>query len=124
MKVHGAFHHGLIPPCPIAPDDACQRGSDLAIEAKLRENPAASQRQQHIAAARAQSLDLTYDDRFNLYKVEQELGALIQPTPHNIDKKLYVAPTAIADGGDDAERKTAATTMPTLCATATSSGCR
>ena len=58
-NVHGAFHHGLTPPRPIALDDAYKRGSDSAIEAKLREKLAASQRQQHIAAARAQSLDLT-----------------------------------------------------------------
>ena len=48
---------------------------------------------------------LTYDDRFNLYKIEQELGTEIQPIPHSIDKKLYVAPTAIADGDDDAKRR-------------------
>jgi len=34
---------------------------------------------------------ITYEDRFNLFKVEQELGTEIKPIPPNIDKKLYVA---------------------------------
>jgi len=34
---------------------------------------------------------ITYDDRFNLYKIEQELGTEIRPIPSSIDKKLYVA---------------------------------
>jgi len=38
---------------------------------------------------------ITYDDRFNLYKIEQELGTEIQPIPPVIDKRLYVAPTAL-----------------------------
>ena len=36
---------------------------------------------------------VTYEDRFNLYKIEQELGTEIQPIPQQIDKGLYVAPT-------------------------------
>ncbi|KXS19389.1 DEAD-domain-containing protein [Gonapodya prolifera JEL478] len=32
---------------------------------------------------------ITYDDRFNLYKIEQELGTEIQPIPPVIDKQLY-----------------------------------
>lgn len=35
---------------------------------------------------------VTYDDRFNLYKIEQELGTEIKPIPPEIDKSLYVAP--------------------------------
>lgn len=35
---------------------------------------------------------VTYDDRFNLYKIEQELGTEIKPIPPNIDAALYVAP--------------------------------
>ncbi|CAG8482099.1 19238_t:CDS:2 [Dentiscutata erythropus] len=35
---------------------------------------------------------ITYEDRFNLYKIEQELGTEIQPIPPVIDKRLYVAP--------------------------------
>jgi ATP-dependent RNA helicase DDX6/DHH1 len=35
---------------------------------------------------------ITYDDRFNLYRIEQELGTEIQPIPPVIDKSLYVAP--------------------------------
>ncbi|KAG6861309.1 DExD/H-box ATP-dependent RNA helicase dhh1 [Termitomyces sp. Mi166 len=37
---------------------------------------------------------VTYEDRFNLYKIEQELGTEIQPIPQIIDKGLYVAPAA------------------------------
>jgi ATP-dependent RNA helicase DDX6/DHH1 len=37
---------------------------------------------------------VTYEDRFNLYKIEQELGTEIQPIPQQIDKGLYVAPSA------------------------------
>ena len=37
---------------------------------------------------------VTYEDRFNLYKIEQELGTEIQPIPQTIDKGLYVAPGA------------------------------
>jgi ATP-dependent RNA helicase DDX6/DHH1 len=38
---------------------------------------------------------VTYEDRFNLYKIEQELGTEIQPIPQQIDKGLYVAPSAV-----------------------------
>lgn len=38
---------------------------------------------------------ITYEDRFNLYRIEQELGTEIQPIPSNIDKRLYVAPSLI-----------------------------
>jgi ATP-dependent RNA helicase DDX6/DHH1 len=38
---------------------------------------------------------VTYEDRFNLYRIEQELGTEIQPIPQQIDKGLYVAPSAI-----------------------------
>ncbi|KAJ8516399.1 hypothetical protein ONZ45_g6283 [Pleurotus djamor] len=37
---------------------------------------------------------VTYEDRFNLYKIEQELGTEIQPIPQVIDRSLYVAPGA------------------------------
>ena len=40
---------------------------------------------------------ITYEDRFNLYKIEQELGTEIQPIPSQIDKSLYVAPTSGED---------------------------
>jgi ATP-dependent RNA helicase DDX6/DHH1 len=33
---------------------------------------------------------INWEDRFNLYRIEQELGTEIQPIPGNIDKKLYV----------------------------------
>jgi ATP-dependent RNA helicase DDX6/DHH1 len=34
---------------------------------------------------------VTYEDRFNLYKIEQELGTEIKPIPPVIDKALYVS---------------------------------
>lgn len=34
---------------------------------------------------------ITYDDRFALHKIEQELGTEIKPIPKVIDKELYVA---------------------------------
>lgn len=34
---------------------------------------------------------VTHNDRFNLYTVEKELGAKIEPIPRSIDKRLYVA---------------------------------
>ncbi len=38
---------------------------------------------------------VTYEDRFNLYRIEQELGTEIQPIPQHIDNGLYVAPSVI-----------------------------
>jgi len=38
---------------------------------------------------------INWDDRFNLYKIEQELGTEIQAIPKEIDKRLYVAPNAL-----------------------------
>ncbi|KWU43124.1 DEAD-domain-containing protein [Rhodotorula sp. JG-1b] len=35
---------------------------------------------------------ITSDDRYNLYRIEQELGTEIQPIPPVIDRSLYVAP--------------------------------
>ena len=32
---------------------------------------------------------ITYDDRFNLYKVEKDLATEIKPIPPSIDKALY-----------------------------------
>jgi ATP-dependent RNA helicase DDX6/DHH1 len=32
---------------------------------------------------------ITYEDRFNLYRIEQELGTEIQPIPPTIDRNLY-----------------------------------
>lgn len=34
---------------------------------------------------------ITYEDRLNLYKIEQELGTEIKPIPAEIDKSLYVS---------------------------------
>ena len=40
---------------------------------------------------------VTYEDRFNLYKIEQELGTEIMPIPQTIDRGLYVAPTGASE---------------------------
>ena len=32
---------------------------------------------------------ITYEDRFNLYKIEQELGNEIKPIPPQIDQSIY-----------------------------------
>ena len=32
---------------------------------------------------------ITYDDRFDLFRIEQELGTEIQPIPGVIDRNLY-----------------------------------
>jgi len=36
---------------------------------------------------------ISWDDRFNLYRIEQELGTEIKPIPQSIDKSLYVYDT-------------------------------
>lgn len=48
---------------------------------------------------------ITYEDRFALHKIEQELGTEIKPIPKTIDKALYVAEyhTAPEQEMDDAE---------------------
>lgn len=42
---------------------------------------------------------ITYEDRFDLYRIEQELGTEIQPIPSQVDKKLYVAPSLMGEPG-------------------------
>lgn len=32
---------------------------------------------------------ITYDDRLNLYRIEQELGTEIKPIPPQIEERLY-----------------------------------
>jgi ATP-dependent RNA helicase DDX6/DHH1 len=46
---------------------------------------------------------ITYDDRFNLQKIEAELGTDIKPIPKEIDKALYVA--TYHQEGEDGEGK-------------------
>jgi ATP-dependent RNA helicase DDX6/DHH1 len=48
---------------------------------------------------------ITYEDRFNLYRIEQELGCEIKPIPSTIDKRLYVAPSLITDEEKEASNK-------------------
>lgn len=47
---------------------------------------------------------VTYEDRFNLYRIEQELGTEIQPIPQIIDKGLYVAPGASNDSSEQQKK--------------------
>lgn len=47
---------------------------------------------------------ITYDDRFSLHRIEQELGTEIKPIPKVIDPKLYVA--KLLDDEDIAEEHT------------------
>ena len=44
---------------------------------------------------------ITYEDRINLFKIEQELGTEIKPIPPTIEKRLYVAAFQV----DDDEKK-------------------
>ncbi|KAG8982696.1 DExD/H-box ATP-dependent RNA helicase dhh1 [Tulasnella sp. JGI-2019a] len=44
---------------------------------------------------------ITYEDRFNLYRIEQELGTEIQAIPPTIDKSLYVAPSGATTGDSE-----------------------
>ena len=39
---------------------------------------------------------MSWNDRYSLYKIEQELGTEIKPIPATIDKSLYVAENADA----------------------------
>ncbi|OBZ67323.1 ATP-dependent RNA helicase dhh1 [Grifola frondosa] len=50
---------------------------------------------------------VTYEDRFNLYKIEQELGTEIQPIPQQIDKGLYVAPNGSEEPTEQKPTKSA-----------------
>lgn len=50
---------------------------------------------------------VTYEDRFNLYRIENELGTEIQPIPQQIDKGLYVAPGAINDSSEQQQAQKA-----------------
>ncbi|PSS36980.1 hypothetical protein PHLCEN_2v1196 [Hermanssonia centrifuga] len=47
---------------------------------------------------------VTYEDRFNLYRIEQELGTEIQPIPQHIDKGLYVAPGASNENSEPQQK--------------------
>jgi len=48
---------------------------------------------------------ITYEDRFNLYQIEQELGTEIKPIPGSIDKKLYVAEFQQDSTGQESEEE-------------------
>jgi ATP-dependent RNA helicase DDX6/DHH1 len=40
---------------------------------------------------------VTYEDRFNLQRIESELSTAIKPIPKQIDPALYVASTSALD---------------------------
>jgi ATP-dependent RNA helicase DDX6/DHH1 len=48
---------------------------------------------------------ITYDDRFALHRIEQELGTEIKPIPKVIDKSLYVAEYQQEGGHESAEEE-------------------
>jgi len=49
---------------------------------------------------------ITYEDRFNLQKIEAELGTEIKPIPKEVDRSLYVAMYCQeGDDGQDGEGK-------------------
>ncbi len=57
---------------------------------------------------------INWEDRFNLYKIEQELGTEIQPIPGTIDKRLYVydTPENIPRPISSVSQQQAASTQP------------
>ena len=48
---------------------------------------------------------ITYEDRFSLHKIEQELGTEIQPIPKQIDPSLYVAEFQVAGENADGQQQ-------------------
>jgi len=48
---------------------------------------------------------ITYDDRFSLHRIEQELGTEIKPIPKIIDKSLYVAEFHQDEAGNPEEEQ-------------------
>ncbi|WFD37674.1 RNA helicase [Malassezia japonica] len=54
---------------------------------------------------------ITYEDRFNYYNIERELGTEIQAIPATIDKRLYVSP-ALIEEADQREREAKASGRP------------
>ncbi|KAK6352695.1 DExD/H-box ATP-dependent RNA helicase dhh1 [Orbilia blumenaviensis] len=63
---------------------------------------------------------INWDDRFNLYKIEQELGTEIQPIPAQIDKKLYVYDSPESIPRPPAAQNPTRSTQPPVAANAIS----
>ncbi|KAF7325822.1 hypothetical protein MKEN_00432900 [Mycena kentingensis (nom. inval.)] len=55
---------------------------------------------------------VTYEDRFNLYRIEQELGTEIGPIPQIIDRGLYVDPGAAQEEGQPRQQQQAPVAGP------------
>lgn len=47
---------------------------------------------------------ITYDDRFTVHKIEQELGTEILPIPRQIDENLYVAKASAIEQSTDEQQ--------------------
>ncbi|CAF5031411.1 unnamed protein product [Rotaria sp. Silwood1] len=47
---------------------------------------------------------ITYDDRFTVHKIEQELGTEILPIPRHIDVNLYVAKVSTIEQSIDEQQ--------------------
>ncbi|KAG8907632.1 DExD/H-box ATP-dependent RNA helicase dhh1 [Tulasnella sp. 403] len=56
---------------------------------------------------------ITYEDRFNLYRIEQELGTEIQAIPPIIDKSLYVAPSGAVNEPQTSTGRLGSQALPT-----------
>jgi len=57
---------------------------------------------------------ITYEDRFNLYKIEKDLDTEISPIPATVDKRLYVASYQVEEEGAAAAGGAAATAVDLL----------
>jgi len=64
---------------------------------------------------------ITYEDRFNLYKIEQELGTEIKPIPAVVDPALYVASGAEQEPSPAAQQASAASAAAAAAAAAAAS---
>ncbi|KIK54129.1 hypothetical protein GYMLUDRAFT_917214 [Collybiopsis luxurians FD-317 M1] len=51
---------------------------------------------------------VTYEDRFNLDRIERELGTEISPIPREVDRRLYVAPSGSEEETKIAQQREAA----------------
>jgi hypothetical protein len=66
-----------------------QRG--VACPSPPRLTPTVSSRPPSLSCAGLAVNMITYEDRHNLYRIEQELSTEIKPIPATIDRKLYCA---------------------------------
>ncbi len=95
-----AWNQPLTPPCPPPGADLFTRGIDIqSVNVVINfDFPKNSETYLHRVgrSGRFGHLGLavnliTYEDRLNLYKIEQELGTEIKPIPAHIEERLYCA---------------------------------